>query len=93
MYNPENHQPKDLDYIMAVNLLTAFILIKIGKMRQALDFIEIAEEMLGLLVKYNVENMNPPQLQRYLDKLEEYERIIYEESKPYMIDVTDFQTG
>lgn len=33
MYNKEYHEPRDLDYVIAVNLLTGFILIKIGKMR------------------------------------------------------------
>ena len=49
--------------------------------------------MMGLLIKYNVENINPPQLQRHLDKVVVIEKVIYEESKPYQIDVTDFQTG
>jgi hypothetical protein len=56
LHSPENHHPKHIDYILAVNLVTALILLKVGKATQALDFIEIAEKMVDLLVKYNVKD-------------------------------------
>lgn len=62
LHGEMSHQPKDLDYVLCVNLLLAFLLLKLGKLREALDFIGVAEDMVSLLVKYNIQNKNPPQL-------------------------------
>ena len=35
--------PRTCDYVVAVNSLTAFVLLKLGKLQEALDFITIAE--------------------------------------------------
>lgn len=74
LYDEKSHQPKDLDHVLQVNLLLAFILLKLGKLREALDFIGTAEDMVSLLVKYNIQNKNPPQLQKHLDQVKKLQK-------------------
>lgn len=33
LHSPENHHPKHIDYILAVNLVTALVLLKVGKVK------------------------------------------------------------
>lgn len=37
--------PRNKDFILAVNLITAYVLLKIGRPRQSLAFLSIAEKM------------------------------------------------
>ena len=89
LHSPDSHHPKHIDYILQVNLITAMVLLRVGKLKQALDFIAIAEKMVHLLVKYNVQNKNPPQVQAYWDNLQQIEEQIEEEDKPYEIEIFD----
>ena len=41
-----NDCPRNLDYGLAVKTFTAFLFIKIGKLKQALEFIMAAESTL-----------------------------------------------
>ena len=70
LHSPESHHPKHIDYILAVNLVTGMVLLKVGKVKQALDFIEIAEKMVDLLIKYNVQDHNCPQDSAYWEELQ-----------------------
>ena len=38
--------PRNNDYILAVNIMTALVLIKIGKPTEALEFLQIAEKAI-----------------------------------------------
>ena len=33
LHSPESHHPKHIDYILAVNLITALVLLKVGKLK------------------------------------------------------------
>lgn len=45
--------PRNLDWQLAVNLLTPVVLIKIGKVDEALEFIELAEKIIEKLIRVN----------------------------------------
>ena len=46
--------PRNLDYILAVNQMTALILLKVKKPREALEFIQIAQKAAEQLVEINL---------------------------------------
>jgi hypothetical protein len=46
--------PRDYDYVLATNTYTAFVLIKIGQVEEALDFLNIAEKILKKIIDYSV---------------------------------------
>lgn len=46
--------PRNLDYILAVNLMTAYLLLKIQKVKQAIEFLEICEEATDKLIVSNL---------------------------------------
>ena len=47
--------PRDYDYVLGVNTLTTFFLIKIGKLDEALDFVVIAEKILRKVISVQLE--------------------------------------
>lgn len=46
----DRDHPRSLDYILAVNTITAFILLRLGKPGEAAEFAQIAEKVLSMLV-------------------------------------------
>ena len=42
----DKEQPRNLDYMLAVNILTAFVLLRINKLKEAVQFLDIAEKIL-----------------------------------------------
>ena len=50
---------RNLDYIMAVNTLTAFLLLSIQKPQEALEFILIAERIVFKLIDMNAKGKKP----------------------------------
>ncbi len=61
----EKMEPRELDYILAVNCATSFMLLKVGKLKEAHDFIISCEKIVTLLIGYNVEGKLPLKLKRY----------------------------
>jgi hypothetical protein len=45
-------EPRHLDYILSVYSLTAFQFLKIGKLREALEFIKNAEKVITMIIGY-----------------------------------------
>jgi hypothetical protein len=45
--------PRNLDYLLAVNTLTSFLLLQIKKPTEALEFIKIAERIALRLLDVN----------------------------------------
>lgn len=60
--------PRNLDYILAVNTLTALILTKIGRSDEALEFILAAEKHLAVLIEMNIEGAPHPKMVQYLER-------------------------
>ena len=60
--------PRNLDYIIAVNTLTALILTKIGRSDEALEFILAAEKHLAVLIELNIEGAPHPKMLEYLKR-------------------------
>ena len=79
----DKDQPRNLDYMLAVNILTAFILIKINKLQEAVQFLEISDKILKQLVDYNIDGALPKHIQEYYDKLTEINNKIVKEKSPY----------
>ena len=50
------NQASNLDYAIGVNTLVALIMLKIGKLWHALEFIKIAEKNLVSLIELNLIN-------------------------------------
>jgi len=50
--NLENVEPRHLDYILSVSTLTAFQFMKIGKLKESLEFIKNAEKVLTMIIGY-----------------------------------------
>lgn len=50
----QNTCPRNLDYILAVNLMTAYLLLKIKKPQQACEFLVIAEQTTNQLIAQNI---------------------------------------
>lgn len=48
--------PRNLDYVLIVNILTSLALLKIAKPHEALSFINIAEKTTDKLMEYIVLN-------------------------------------
>ena len=59
--------PRNLDYILAVNTLTALILTKTGRSDEALEFILAAEKHLAALIELNIEGAPHPKMLEYLE--------------------------
>lgn len=51
--------------MLAVNVMTAVVLLKVGKMGQALEFVSIAERVLASLIEYSIFDKVHPQVQNY----------------------------
>ena len=52
----DQHNPRNVDYILSVNVMTALILLKINKPKHALEFLKIADKMAELLVETTILN-------------------------------------
>jgi hypothetical protein len=45
-------QPRDYDFVLATNCFTAYQLIKISKLEEALDFLNISEKMVRKIIGF-----------------------------------------
>ena len=62
------NEPRHLDYVLAVNLLGAFILTKIGRFEYALDFVKAAESALASIIEYNLFDKTHPVIEAFNNK-------------------------
>jgi hypothetical protein len=83
------HQPRDMDYLLAVNTLTAYLLIRANKLEEALKCLDFAQTLIFLQVEYTLEESKPPQAVRYLNALRSIQDDLEEANKTYEIDVWD----
>ena len=61
----DQQSPRNVDYILSVNVMTALILLKINKPKHALEFLKIADRMAELLVEATI--LNPIGIQSIKD--------------------------
>jgi len=54
------HHPRHMDYIIAVHTMSAFILLKMGRLTEAYQILEEAEKLIFLQVKYTLEDSKTP---------------------------------
>lgn len=66
MHTETFHDPRNMDYVLAARTVTAFSLIKLGKLKDALSVLIEAENMIFALAKYTLEDSKPPQYKLYL---------------------------
>ena len=52
----DQSSPRNMDYILSVNVMTALILLKINKPKHAMEFLQIADRMAELLVEATILN-------------------------------------
>lgn len=78
LYSEKVHDPRKLDYIIASHTMTGFCLIRSGKLEEALRVLSQAERLIFLLVKYNLEDVKPPQVVKYIDRLYEINEMLQE---------------
>jgi len=78
-----------LDYILAVYTYTAYLFIKINKLKESLRFISQAETVLKKLIEYNIEGRLPAVVQAYKDEVDQ----LYRQYGPYEIEIYDQKTG
>jgi len=55
MHSTMKHIPRNMDYLLAANTLTAYLLIKTSKLEEALQCLEFAEKLIFLQVTYTLE--------------------------------------
>ena len=60
MHDPEKHCPHSIDYCLAVNTLIAYVHLKMNNSHEALPYLEQAEQLIFLQVKYTLEDSKPP---------------------------------
>jgi hypothetical protein len=65
IYKTDQEDPRSLDYTLAANTFTAFMLLKIGKLPEAHDFILISEKILNKVIAYSLHDEAPPKRQAY----------------------------
>jgi hypothetical protein len=53
--NLKCEQPRDYDYILATNCYTAYQLIKIQKLDEAIDFLNISEKIVRKIIGFKLE--------------------------------------
>lgn len=66
LHTEHMHQPRSLDYMIAVHTMSAFILLKMNKLAEAFQILEEVEKLVFLQVKYTLEECKTPQVQLYL---------------------------
>lgn len=71
LHKKNEHYPRNIDYLLAVNTLTSFLLMKMGKINEALKYIYIAEELSILQVEYTLEEKPTPQQVAYYNEVQE----------------------
>ena len=81
------HYPRNIDYLLAVNGLTSFLLMKMGKIYEALKYIYIAEELTILQVEYTLEEKPTPQQVRYYTEVNEIQQIIAQADNPHQFEI------
>lgn len=64
----DKEQPRNLDYILSTNALTAFVLLKLGKAKEAHEFIVLAEKVLIRLIDLVLDGKIAPKLQAFLKR-------------------------
>lgn len=77
--------PRSLDYILAANTYSAFILLKLGQLQSSLEMVVKAEEVMNLLVGYALLKRDHPKVAAYKARFETIEHLY----GPYFIDVFD----
>mgnify|MGYP006893254544 CR=1 FL=1 len=48
MHSSSHHNPRNIDYVLAVNTMTAYLLLKTSKIEEALTCLEYAEKLIFL---------------------------------------------
>jgi len=92
LHTPVYHSPRNIDYLLAANTLTAYLLIKSSKLEEALSCLEFAEKLIFLQVKYTLEDEKPPQVAKYLTDIRKIQEDLQESNKPFVVEIHDAQT-
>lgn len=87
----EEVQPRDLDFQLATRVMSAFVLLRNQKLDSAIKNLVVAERLLGLLIRYNLEEQKTPQTIKYLKKLKILKSQIDEAKQQFKDEILEFE--